>query len=304
MDSKEKSPKKVAISIILGFVVALVAMGLPMIGITVNLRLGSFVLLLAFILLAYGFLQWETVGQWREAARVSTLWILGLIYSALVGVQIYSQYQKDHPRAATVTPIIASVIVPKASPNAKDVPDLSAKKPQHREPQIQSLRPSVPKLETPQPQQQTINAPNGIAIGGGTVMNPTVNNFVPPQRIISKEQIDHLRLVLAGTTGNISSNCPMSDDEGCTYAENIRRAFGSVGWNAGPHVGLTVPTGKKQPFVYVGLVDPHHLSPAENLVLLGLKTMNVPFLVGHSDDARGSDVPIFIDAEIVPFKQP
>jgi len=46
------------------------------------------------------------------------------------------------------------------------------------------------------------------------------------------------------------------------------------------------------------------LSPAENLVLLGLKTMNVPFLVGHSDDARGSDVPIFIDAEIVPFKQP
>jgi hypothetical protein len=154
---------------------------------------------------------------------------------------------------------------------------------------------------TPQP-TVTNNAPGGFAVSGGTLTNPTVNNFAPPQRTISKEQLDNLRLALAGTTGSVSSNCPMSDDEGCAFAESIRQAFDSVGWNAGPHVGLTAPTGKKQPFVYVGLVDPYHLSTAENLVMSGLKSMNIPIVMGHSNDARGIDVPIFIDATIVPFK--
>jgi hypothetical protein len=94
----------------------------------------------------------------------------------------------------------------------------------------------------------------------------------------------------------------MSDDEGCNFAESIRKAFENVGWNAGPHVGLTSPTGKKQPFVYVGLVDPFHPSINENLVISGLRSMNISVIAGHSNDARGDDVPIFIDASVVPIK--
>jgi hypothetical protein len=42
----------------------------------------------------------------------------------------------------------------------------------------------------PQPQVQINSAPNGIAIGGGTVANPTVNNFgLPPARLTYTEQI-------------------------------------------------------------------------------------------------------------------
>jgi len=44
---------------ILGFVLALVAMGLPMIGITVNLYLGALALSIAFALLAFGFWKWR-----------------------------------------------------------------------------------------------------------------------------------------------------------------------------------------------------------------------------------------------------
>jgi hypothetical protein len=150
--------------------------------------------------------------------------------------------------------------------------------------------------------QTVINAPGGIGISGGQVTNPTVNNFAPPQRTISKEQLDDLRLVIGGSTGSVSSNCPMSDDEGCNFAESIRKAFENVGWNAGPHVGLTSPTGKKQPFVYVGLVDPFHPSINENLVISGLRSMNISVIAGHSNDARGDDVPIFIDASVVPIK--
>jgi hypothetical protein len=41
---------------------------------------------------------------------------------------------------------------------------------------------------TPKSSVQTNSAPNGIAIGGGTVSNPTVNNFAPPQRALSSDQ--------------------------------------------------------------------------------------------------------------------
>jgi hypothetical protein len=33
-----------------------------------------------------------------------------------------------------------------------------------------------------------VNAPNGIAIGGGNVTNPTVNNYAPPQRTMTAAQ--------------------------------------------------------------------------------------------------------------------
>jgi hypothetical protein len=97
MNAKEKPSSKGRVSLLLGFVVALLAMGLPMIGITVNLYLGVFILLLAFILLAYGIWCSETGSWWNDSARVSTLWILGIIYFGLVGFQIYNQHLKDHP---------------------------------------------------------------------------------------------------------------------------------------------------------------------------------------------------------------
>ena len=164
---------------------------------------------------------------------------------------------------------------------------------------------TTPSLPQPQPQtepQTVINAPGGIGISGGRVTNPTVNNFAPPQRTVSEEQLDNLRQALGGSTGKVSSNCPMADDEGCSFAESIREAFESAGWTTGPHVGLTAPTGKKQPFVFVELVDPFHPSLTENLVITGLKSMSIPVIAGHGNDARGDDVPIFIDASIVPVK--
>jgi hypothetical protein len=101
-----KSPRKgVASSLVIGFFIGLLAMGLPMIGVTVNLRLGALVLLVAFILLAYGFWRWETAARWGDVARVNTLWVLGIAYFVMVGFQNYSQYQKDHSQTiATVTP--------------------------------------------------------------------------------------------------------------------------------------------------------------------------------------------------------
>ena len=93
--------KGLAPSVILGFVVALIAMGLPLIGIAVNVYLGAFILAMAFILLAYGFWQWEKARSWGDAARASTLWILGIAYSGSVGFQIWLQDHKAHQAGMT-----------------------------------------------------------------------------------------------------------------------------------------------------------------------------------------------------------
>jgi hypothetical protein len=50
---------------------------------------------------------------------------------------------------------------------------------QKQEPTPNVVRSAVPKPDT-KPPVQVNNAPNGFAIGGGTVTNPTVNNFGPP----------------------------------------------------------------------------------------------------------------------------
>lgn len=88
--------KKVAPSIVGGFILAFLEMGLPMIGITVNLFLGAFLFVAAFVLFAWGLWNWETNHKYSQKARVITLVIVGMFYFGLVGLQINSQYKKNH----------------------------------------------------------------------------------------------------------------------------------------------------------------------------------------------------------------
>jgi hypothetical protein len=97
--------KRIALSIILGFVVAFLALGLPMIGVTVNLYLGCSFLILAFILFAYGLFNWEKIHHWGTGVRVSALWGLGILYFAFVGFHVANQYRQRHgPRISVTTP--------------------------------------------------------------------------------------------------------------------------------------------------------------------------------------------------------
>jgi hypothetical protein len=73
---------------------------------------------------------------------------------------------------------------PPLSPIQK--PNPSQKKPHS----IETAKPIQQDTVTPQPApppSTVISAPNGIAIGGGSVSNPTVNNYAPIQHHISEE---------------------------------------------------------------------------------------------------------------------
>lgn len=171
--------------LIAGFILALLSLGLPLIGVTVNLLLGSIALIGAFMLLAYGFWKWEKSSRWHWVWRIATIMITAIIFFTLVGHQIFTQYKRDHPKKVTlnqvtpkpispidqnvpVQPPQRQVIVRKASPRpvAKPINQTSRNTPE-----------ATASSVTP---QTVISAPGGIAIGGGTVINPQVNNYGEP----------------------------------------------------------------------------------------------------------------------------
>jgi hypothetical protein len=113
MASQKK--RSVAPSLILGFVLALIEMGLPMIGMSVNLPFGALLLFVAFALFAWGLWNWETNLKYGRVARGITLVVVGLIYFGLMGYQIHSQYKKYHP-SVVVTPPPSLGPVPQLPP--------------------------------------------------------------------------------------------------------------------------------------------------------------------------------------------
>ena len=97
--------------VIAGLVLGLFGIGLPMIGVTINLTLGFAVFAGTFALIAWGCWIWEGKFPRRKPLRIITICIFAVVYFSLVMVQISSQYRKDHlpvyqtaPSQPTVTP--------------------------------------------------------------------------------------------------------------------------------------------------------------------------------------------------------
>jgi hypothetical protein len=79
--------------------------------------------------------------------------------------------------------------------------------------------------------QTTNNAPNGIAISGGNVVNPTVNNYAAPQRQIPKQIQDELIAALKEYPGEVHLNSDSGDFEANTLARQFFSIFEAAGWH-------------------------------------------------------------------------
>lgn len=73
-----------------------------------------------------------------------------------------------------------------------------------------------------------ISAPNGIAIGGGNVNNPTVNNYAPPERRISPSQRTELISALKGKKLKVAFGYLLNVPDSQQYAEDLQEAFKEV----------------------------------------------------------------------------
>jgi hypothetical protein len=89
--------------IIAGLVLGLLGIGLPMIGVTINLWLGFSTLAVAFGLIAWGCWIWEGKLPRRKPLRILTICIIAGFYFTLVGIQIRAQYKKDHALSVPVS---------------------------------------------------------------------------------------------------------------------------------------------------------------------------------------------------------
>jgi hypothetical protein len=116
--------------------------------------------------------------------------------------------------------------VPPPVPKAPPAPII-----QKQEPTPNFVRSVAPKPDT-KPPVQINSAPNGIAIGGGTVTNPTVNNnnFAPPQRALSEDQKTSLIACLKTNPGKYTIGALSGIREAYTYAQDWYNVFNGAGW--------------------------------------------------------------------------
>jgi hypothetical protein len=91
-----------------------------------------------------------------------------------------------------------------------------------------------------------LNAPNGIAISGGVVNNPTVNNYSPPQRKLLPDFKSRLSVCLSKVSGTVELTALMNDSEAYTYASDWLELFKTAQWS--------VKNGSISSFFHVGPV--------------------------------------------------
>ena len=92
--------KQPIILFLVGLFVAFVAMGLPLVGVNLNIWLGGLVLLCAFVCIVSAFWIWEYPLRFHRALRLSTILIATLIYLGLVGKQMVGEFRREHPEVA------------------------------------------------------------------------------------------------------------------------------------------------------------------------------------------------------------
>jgi hypothetical protein len=154
-----------------------------------------------------------------------------------------------------------------------DVPPTVLRTPTPPAPVIQKQEPLPVITRSPaskpdtKPPVQINSAPNGFAIGGGMVTNPTVNNFGPTERHLSIEQIQALNLEAASLPEDSPSwfsietiNTPESSN----LASEIKNAFGD---RTGGVVTRLVenPPVPKGVFVIVSGMDSEHFGIAQKI---------------------------------------
>ena len=92
---------------------------------------------------------------------------------------------------------------------------------------------------------QINSAPNGIAIGGGTVLNPTVNNYslpTKPDRAVSDADRMQIVAYLSQTKASISLKAPYGDKEATNYAVLWYGIFKDAHWDMKDRIVLAYMT--------------------------------------------------------------
>jgi len=221
-----------------------------------------------FILGALLIADWIFRGEWKqkhEKAAVSK-WVLiysiiSVVFLSAIAIWLVHKigYLEKHPE-------------PESASNTINLPNPSAKIPQKPSPESPTPKKARKNPRTPVQNNKESNgantqigtaqgpvaiAPNGIAIGGGTVTNPTVNNFAPPSRTLSPDQKNALIDCLKTNPGKYTVGAIGGNREAYAYAQEWSEVFHAAGWT------------NEQPIPVVTFIVASGVWPAMQLALHG-----------------------------------
>jgi len=216
-----------------------VAMVLAIIGTIVPSKIAMVVAGLVFFFAAYRE-GWFTGQQWYVALGrvVASVVVIAFVLGAVWEVA-WRFRERPVPVAQNLPPsMIAPPMLPvPAVPQKPEIEKPPKKSPpltnKHKESQVQGNKGSNDtNTEIGTAQGPVAIAPNGIAIGGGTVTNPTVNNnfSAPPQRTISPDQRSALIACLGTNPGKYTVGAPSGNREAYIYAQDWSGVFHAAGW--------------------------------------------------------------------------
>jgi hypothetical protein len=149
-----------------------------------------------------------------------------------------------------------------------------------QEPTPNLVRGAAPKPVS-KPPVQINSAPNGIAIGGGNVTNPTVNNFGTPNRRLTPQQMGSIKSSAQGlcsTLPLIPVTAAQANQEAQRYALDFVNALRSGGCTA----DLALPIPGLMPDVvgvFVGVRDMSNLGSMAEALKHILSESGIPYLV-------------------------
>jgi hypothetical protein len=95
--------KSARIQFILGLCIGLLPWGLSLIGFTINIWFGCFILAATFILIAHAFWVWERARRWPMPLRLLTIAFAFIFSAGFVGKQVITQYRQEHSEPVVVS---------------------------------------------------------------------------------------------------------------------------------------------------------------------------------------------------------
>lgn len=199
----------------IGLFVALGALGLPLIGVAVNVWLGGAVLAIAFYCIVRAFWIWERSSTWHVLLRIGTIAIAAVIYFLMVGRQMVAEWHKEHPIVAVKSPEPVPPTSPAPAPKEPPAKKLPQTK---REPQGQQQSGK----ENIQTGPVTQGPCGNVQIGGSG--NQATTNCGPQVRF-PQQQMDALAKLLSAQRGGVSISTENADSTTLQDATNLLTAF-------------------------------------------------------------------------------
>lgn len=213
------------------FALALLLAGLPMIGITVNLWIGATVMAFAFTCGATALWLWEGFSRFHLVLRWITVIMAGTGYCAVVGQQIWTQYEQDHPLLVLdipkwPIPHMPSGVLPAtarsngASPVLKENP--------HRQPTapgVSSQSGTAVGTVTVQP-----GAVASFGQQGGQTAGTIINVGPPSYPTLDKLRLD-LTNALSEHKGSVAFNTHNASGSTLVFANALAGVFHDAGWS-------------------------------------------------------------------------